>query len=139
MDKKQRFILYTISYLHIRVMLIIIKISLSYSYSACESREHPGSFQNKSVNSHFHWVSRCFLFFPKLAGKERPFWKDARRENTLQDYQLVDIRDEKVSHFEKSEIIIPLFCFLLHLLTNKHCMTWSSLINLWIDSRTCQK
>ena len=31
------------------------------------------------------------------------------------------------------------FCFLLDLLTSKHCRTYSSMINLWIDSRTCQK
>ena len=30
-------------------------------------------------------------------------------------------------------------CFLLDPLTNKHCRTRISMINLWIDSRTCQK
>ena len=34
---------------------------------------------------------------------------------------------------------LPLVCFLLDLLTNRHCRTWSSMINLWRDSRTCQK
>ena len=50
-----------------------------------------------------------------------------------------DIRAEKVSPFMKFEIILPLLCFLLDLLTNKHCRAWSSMINLWIDFRTCQK
>ena len=57
----------------------------------------------------------------------------------MQDYNLVDTRDEKVSPFVKFEIILPLLCFLLDPLTNKHCRTWSSVINLWIDSRTCQE
>ena len=34
---------------------------------------------------------------------------------------------------------LPLLCFLLDSLTNKHCRTWSSMINLRIDPRTCQK
>ena len=40
----------------------------------------------------------------------------------MQDYHLVDIKDEKVSPFVKFEIILPLLCFLLDPLTNKHCM-----------------
>ena len=39
----------------------------------------------------------------------------------------------------KFETILPLLCFLLDPLTNRHCRTWSSMINLWRDSRTCQK
>ena len=64
------------------------------------------------------------------------FWKGARKVTTLQDHQLVDIRHEKVSPFVKFEIILPLLCFLLDPLTKKHCRTWSSKINLWIDSMT---
>ena len=48
------------------------------------------------------------------------------------------IRYEKVSPFVKSEIILPLLCFLLDPLTNKHYRKRSSMINLWRDSRTCQ-
>ena len=57
----------------------------------------------------------------------------------MQDYHLVDIRDEEVSPFVKFEIILPLLSFLLDPLTYKHRRTWSSIINLWIDSRTCKK
>ena len=31
------------------------------------------------------------------------------------------------------------YCCLLDPLTNKNCRGWSSMINLWIDSRICQK
>ena len=79
------------------------------------------------------------LACPNWRGKKDLFWKVARRGTKLQDYNLVDTRDEKVSPFVKFEIILPLLCFLLDPLTNKHCRTWSSVINLWIDSRTCQK
>ena len=41
-------------------------------------------------------------------GKKGLFWKGARRGTTLQDYHLVDIRDEKVSPFVKFETILPL-------------------------------
>ena len=46
------------------------------------------------------------------------------------------IRDEKSSPFVKLEIILPLLCFLLYLLINKHCRAWSFMINLWIDFTT---
>ena len=127
------------------VMLTIIKVFIilfQSSYSACGNREHLGNFQNKSVNSPFNWVSRYILFLPKLKGKEKPFLEGAKRGTTLWDYpqeHLVVMRDEKVSPFVKFEIILPLLCFLSGPLTNKHCRTWSSTINLWIDSRTCQK
>ena len=123
-------------------MLTIIKCSSSYSCSACGNREHLGNFQNKSVNSPFKQVSRYFLFLPKLKGKKGLFWKGAimkRGRTTLQDYNLVAIRHEKISPFVKFEIILPLLCFLLDPLVNKHCRTWISMITLWIDSRTCQK
>ena len=44
-----------------------------------------------------------------------------------QEYLFV-IRDEKVSPFMKFEIIVPLLCFLLDPLTNRHCIAWSSMI-----------
>ena len=47
--------------------------------------------------------------------------------------------DKKVCPFVKFEIILPLLCFWLDPLTNKHYRTWSSMINLRIDSRTYQK
>ena len=107
-----------------------------------KNRETPGNFQNKSVSSAFNWVSRYILFLAKLKGRGRPFLEGPRRGATLWDYpqeHLVVIRDEKVSPFVKFEIILPLLCFLLDPLTNKHCRTWSSMINLLIDSRAYQK
>ena len=129
--------------MHVGVMLTIIKVFTSYSYSAFGNREHfAGHFQKKSVSCRFSLVSRYILFLAKLKGRGRPFLEGARRRTTLWDYlqgHLAVTRDEKVSPFVKFEIILPLLCFLLHSLTNKHCRAWSSMINLWIDSRTCQK
>ena len=62
-----------------------------------------------------------------------------QKGTTLHDYNLVHIRHEKVSPFVKFEMILAILCFLLDPFTNKHCRAWSSMINLWIDSRTCQK
>ena len=62
------------------------------------------------------------------------FWKGVRRGITMQDYNLVNIREEKVSPIVKFEIFLTVLCFLLYPLTNKHWRTWSSMINLWIDS-----
>ena len=106
------------------------------------NRGHPGNFQNKSVNSPFSWVSMYILFLAKLKGRGRPSLKGARRGPTLWEYpqeHSVVIRDEKVSPFVKCEIILLLLCFSLDPLPNKHCRTWSSMINLRIVSKTCQK
>ena len=137
-----RFILKTISYLHIGVRLNITKVSIILFLLCLWEQGAPGNFQYKSVNSSFNWVSRYIPFLPKLKGKERSFlegWIMKRRGTTLQNYNLVDIRHEKVSPFVKFETILPLLCFLLDHLKRKYCRTWSSMINLWIDSRTCQK
>ena len=102
-----------------------------------------GSFQNKSASSTFNIVSRYILFLTRLKRRGRSFLTGARRMGAafwdyLQEH-LVVIRDENVCPFVKCEIIVPLLCCLLDPLTNKHCRAWSSMINLWIDSRTCQK
>ena len=82
------------------------------------NREHPGNFQNKSLSSAFNWVSRYILFLTKLKGRGRPFLKGAKRGVTLWDYSqehLLVIRDQKVPHFMKFKIILPLFCFFFRL------------------------
>ena len=107
-----------------------------------ENRKHTGNFQNKSVNSAFNWVSRYNLFLAKLKERGRPFLEGPRSgahcEITLQE-DLIVVRDEKVSPFVKFEKILSLLWFVLNRYRNKHCSTWSSMINLWIDSRACQK
>ena len=100
-----------------------------------ENREHHGNFQNRSYwfSSAFNWVSMYILFLAKLKGRGAPFFEGCTWEH------LVFMRDEKVPTFLKFEIILPLLCFLLDSLTNQHCRSWSSMISLWIDSRTYKK
>ena len=50
----------------------------------------------------------CSLLVQIEGKKKGLFWKGERRGATLQDYHLVDIRDEKVSSFVKFEIILSL-------------------------------
>ena len=79
-----------------------------------ENREHPGNFQNKSVSSAFHWVSRYILFLAKLKKRGKTSLEGPRRAATLRYYcqeHFVEIRDEKVSPFVKFEIILPLLSF----------------------------
>ena len=85
---------------------------------------------------------RILCFLNKLKGKGRPFLEGPKKGATLRDYgqeHMVVIRQEKISPFVKFEVILHLLCSLLHLLTDKLCKAWSSMINLWIDSRTYQK
>ena len=65
----------------------------------------------------------------------------ARRWSASWNYPQVDlvvIRNESLS-FCKFEIIPPLLCCLLDVLTNKYCRARNSMINLGTDSRTCEK
>ena len=112
----------------------------SYSYSACGNREHRGNIRG-NIRSPFNWVSRYILFLSKLK-RGSPFLEGARRESALCDESqehLAVTKDEKFCPFVKFEIILLLFCCFLDLLTIKHCRSWSSMINLWIYPRTCQK
>ena len=108
------------------------------NFNHYKSVHHLIPTQNKSENSPFNWVSRSYVFFwVNVKRRGKSFLQDA-----LWDYpqeQVVVISDEKVSPFGKSEIFLPLLCFLLDALTIKHWRTWSSMINLWIEPRTCQK
>ena len=86
--------------------------------------------------------SGIFSSWSNWRGEEGLFWRVQEARSTLWYYSqehFVVIRDEKVSSFVKFEIILPLLCILLDPLTNKHCRTWSPMINLWIDSRTYEK
>ena len=74
-----------------------------------------------------------------LKGRRRSFLEGTRRGATLRlpPRALGCHKRWKVSPFAKLEITLALLCFVLDSLTNKHCRTWSSMINLWIDS-CCQ-
>ena len=125
----------------------IIKCSSSYSYSACGNREHPGNFQNKSVSSLFNWVSRYIFFLVKLKTTERPFFERPRRGCDwgwgyivrLPPRALGSHKRRKSPFFVKFETILLLLCCSLDPFTNKQFRAWNFMINLWIDSRTCQK
>ena len=70
--KAYRLILWTISYLHVGIILTIVKVFIIlFLLVPWEYREHPGNFQNKSVSSAFNWVSRYIIFLVKLKGTER--------------------------------------------------------------------
>ena len=116
--------------------------SVHHPIPTSENRKHPSNFQNKLMSLAFNWVSKYILFLAKLKGRGRPFLEGPSTGATFWDYpqkHLFVIGDEKVSTFVKFQKILPLLCFLLDPLTNKHCRTYSSMINLLIDSRTYQK
>ena len=56
-------------------MLTITKVfTILCLLHLCWNREHPGSFQNKSVSSSFKLVSKYILVLAKLKEEGRPFW-----------------------------------------------------------------
>ena len=85
---------------------------------------------------------QLYSLIDKTEGEGRPVFDSAGRGNTLWDYpqeHLVVIRADKVSPVVKFKIILSFLWFLLDPFTNKRCRLWTSMINLWIDSRTRQK
>ena len=105
---------------------------------------HPilGNLQKKSVSSPFNWLPRYILFLAKLKRSGRLFLEGAGRWVALWEYHqeyLAVIKDERVCPFVKIKTILHPHFYLLDPLTNKHCRAWSSTINLWIDSSTCEK
>ena len=108
------------------------------------NREHPGKFQNKSVSPPINWGSKyvsIFSSWPNWRGEEGLFWtmQEEGRHCVITPKSSWLSQEMKKSLFLKFEIILPLLCFLLDALTNKNCRTRISMINLYIDSRTCQK
>ena len=89
-------------------------------------------------NSSFNWVSRYTLLVLKLKGKERPFLEGCEKGEhiAILSPRALDCY-KKWKRFSFCEISnsYPSFVFLVDPLANKHLRTWSSMINLWIDSR----
>ena len=103
-----------------------------------ENKEHPANFQNKSVSSPFSRVTRYILFLAKLKGRGRLFWRvqEGRPHCEITPRALDCHKTWKIIFFCEiwNNSDPPLN--LLDPLTNKHCRTRSSMINLRIDSRT---
>ena len=98
-----------------------------------ENREHPIS---KEISKLSIECPGIFFSWSNSRGEEGLFWRvqegGPQGEITPESTWLSLL-------FVKFEIILPFPCFLLDPLTNKHGRTWSSIINLWIYSRTYQK
>ena len=71
----------------------------------------------------------CSLLVQIEGKKKGLFWKGERRGATLQDYHLVDIRDEKVSPFVKFEIILRHVNSFLNFALFFFAMTHNSSVN----------
>ena len=124
------------------VMLTITKVFIILFLLCLWEQGTPWEFLKQISKLPFQLNFPIYSLLAQTEGEGKAFFGRVQEGGTtLQDPQehLVHIRDEKVSSFVKFEIILPLLCFLLDHLTNKHCRTWSYMIALWIDSRTFQK
>ena len=101
-----------------------------------KNRDHPGNLQNKSVSSLLSVkCSGIFSSYPDWR-EEEGFFRRVQKGG-----HIVRLMPKALGCHDchDHEMILPLLYFLLDPFTNKYCRTWSSMINLWIDSRTCQK
>ena len=98
----------------------------------------PQQFLKQISKLSFQLNVQIYSLLGQTEGEKKAFFGGCKKGGA--NCEITDvIRDEKVSPFVKFELILPFLCFLLYPLRNKHCRTWSSMINLWIDSRTCEK
>ena len=122
------------------VMLTIIKVFIILFLLCLWEQGTPWEFSKQISKLSFQLSVQIYSLLVQTEGERKAFFGVCKKGDHIVRLSVRDfIRDEKVSPFAKFEIILPLLCFLLDPLTNKHCKAWSSMINLWIDSRTCQK
>ena len=77
-----------------------------------------------------------FSSSPNWMGEEGLFWR-VQKHCEITPRALGCHKRQKVSPFVKFEIMLPLLCFLLDPL--QISIAGHNMINLWINSRTCQK
>ena len=116
-------------------MLTIIKVFMITFLLYLWGQGAPWKFSEEISKLSFQLSFHIYSLLAQTEGERKDFFGRVKLNNeakgaTLLDYNLVDIRHEKVSSLVKFEIILPLLCFSLGPLTNKHCKTWSSMINL---------
>ena len=103
------------------------------------NRKHAGNFQNKSVSSTFSLVSRYILLLAKL---EKCLFRRVQEGRPHHEITLKSTcghnRWKGLSFCKIWNNSTPLLFFISDPFTNKNYRTWSSMINLWIDSRTYQ-
>ena len=97
----------------------------------------PGQFSKQISKLSFQLSFQIYSFLAQTEGERKAFFGRVQEGGTtLQDYPQEHL-------VEKKSLLLNLKCYpsfvFIRPLTNKHCSTWSSMINLWIDSRTCQK
>ena len=103
----------------------------------CGNRECPGSFKKLSKLS-FQMSGQVYSLLGQTEEEKKAFFGGCKKGDRIVRLPLRAVIRDEIS-FVKFETVLPLFCCLLDSLTNKHSRAWSSMINLWIDSRTCQK
>ena len=124
------------------IMSPIIKVFIILFLLCLWEQETPWQFSKQIRKLSFQVSVQIYSLLGQTEGERKTFFRGCKKGDhivRLSPEHLAVIRDEKVSTFVKFEIILPLLCFLSDPLTSKHCRIWSSMINLWIDSRTCQK
>ena len=136
--------IYSLNYLlHAGVMLTIIKVFIVLFVLCMWEQGTPWQFSKQINKLSFQLSVQVSFFLANLKRRGRPFLEGARKRGgrieRLPQEHLVALKDEKVCSSVKFEVILPLLCCLLDPLTNKQFRGWSSMTNLWIDSRTCQK
>ena len=128
--------------LHVRVMLTIIKELIILLLPCLWKQRKPWKFSKQISKLSFLLSVQVHYFLGQSEEERKTFFGGCKKGDALCDYPqeyLIVIKDEKVCPLMKFGIILTLLYCLLDPLTNKHRRAWSSMINLQIDSRTCQK
>ena len=128
--------IYPLNYLlHMEVILTIIKVFIILFLFCLWEQGIPWEFSKQISKLSFQLSFQIYSLLAQTE-EERTFLDGGCKKG---DHIVRLSSRALVSPFVKFEIILPLHCFLSAPHTNKHCKTWSSMINLWIDFTTCQK
>ena len=105
------------------VMLTIIKVLIILFLLCLWEQETPWQFSKQISKPAFQLSVQIYSLLGQTEGERNAFLGGCKKEDCivrLSPRALPAVRNEKVSPFVKFEIILPLLCFLLDPLTNKH-------------------
>ena len=117
-------------------MLTIIKVFITlFLFCLWEHTGTPWQFSKQISKLSFQLSFQIYSLLAQTEGERKTFFgwrvqKGGPHCEIIPKSTWLSWEVKKVSPFVKFEIILPLLCFLSGPLTNKHCKTWSSMINL---------
>ena len=112
--------------------MTIIKLFIIPLLLCLSEQGTPWQFSKQISKLSFQLSAQIYSLLGHTEGERKALWRCKKRNH------IVRLSPRALGCHQRWKSILFL-CFLLDTLITEHCRTWSSIINLWIDTRTCQK